>query len=115
MFAWLKTHREKAERARRSVAISNDQSLIADQVPELAGMSDVEGMAHVFVVLDEFRANSTQEQRNELQRRLGESSASFDQQGLTMPYWGNLWVVRTYQAQLGWDVPAVKPPVQSED
>lgn len=115
MFAWLKAYRERAELTRRSLAMNSDQSLIAEQVPELAGMSDVEGMAHSTRALDEFHANSTQEQRNELQRRLGASGDSFKQQGLTMPYWGNLWVIRTYQAELGWNVPAVKSAANTAD
>ena len=43
---WWKAHRERADDARRSVGLNQDQELIAAQVPELAGMSDVEGMAY---------------------------------------------------------------------
>jgi len=52
MFAWLKARREKAELTRRSLAMNSDQSLIAEQVPELGGMSEVDGMAHSFRALD---------------------------------------------------------------
>jgi len=35
---------------------------------------------------------------------------SFEREGLTMPYWGSLLVLRTYQAELGLSVPPVSRP-----
>jgi hypothetical protein len=93
--------------------MNDDQKLIAQQVPELAGMSDVDGMAYVTGQIAEWNKNCTPEQAATLAGRLLASNESFESEGLTMPYWGNLWVLRTYQTELGYDVPQVAPHVKS--
>lgn len=45
--SWWRKNREGAADTRRSLAINDDQELIAAQVPELVGLSDVQGMAYV--------------------------------------------------------------------
>jgi hypothetical protein len=111
--SWWRASREKAKRTRRSVAINSDRELIAAQVPELAGMSDVEGMAHTLRVIEEWNRTCTPEEATEFARRLLASQESWRADGMTMPYWGNLWVLRTYEAQLGRDGPAVATPVDA--
>lgn len=112
---WWWQSRERAEANRRSLAVNGDQGLIAEQVPELAGMSDVDGMAYVLHQIDEWKAACTREQATTFAGRLRASNESFQAEGLTMPYWGNLWVLRTYQIELGMDVPRVAPAARSSD
>lgn len=110
---WWRENRERSAATRRSLALSGDQEMIARQVPELVGMSDVEGMAYVLRQIDEWNKTCSPDEAENFSARLKASNESWAEQGLTMPYWGNLWVLRTYQAQLGHDVPAVAPPAGS--
>jgi hypothetical protein len=110
---WWTAKRAKAASVRASIAINDDQELIADQVPELVGMSDVEGMAYVLEQIEKWNLNCSPDQAATLQGRLGASHTAWEDDGLTMPYWGNLWVLRNYQAELGHDVPKVAPPISS--
>lgn len=109
---WWKANREGSLATRRSTAINDDQTMIAAQVPEIAGMSPVEGMAYALQQIEHWNRLCTPGQAAELAGRLAASNESWQAEGLTMPYWGNLWVLRNYQAELGQDVPAVAPPVQ---
>lgn len=111
---WWRASREKAELTRRSIAINDDQEAIQEHVPELTGMTDVEGMAYTMRQIDEWNATFSQEEAATFAGRLMASNDSWNDQGLTMPYWSNLWVLRTYQAELGRDVPAVSPPRQPD-
>lgn len=111
LLSWWKRSRERAEANRRSLAINDDKELIEQQVPELVGMTDVEGMAYVLQQIEEWNKSCTPEQAATFAGRLMASNKSFADEGLTMPYWGNLWVLRTYQTALGYDVPRVAPPV----
>jgi hypothetical protein len=113
--SWWRGYRERAAATRQSLAWNSDQELIANQVPELVGMNDVEGMAYVLRQIDEWNKTCTKEQAATLAGRLMASSESFTSQGLTMPYWANLWVLRTYQAALGHDVPRVAPQVSAAE
>lgn len=113
LLSWWNASREKAAFNRRSLAISDDKELRASQVPELIGMSDVEGMAHTLQAIENFHQACSPEESAEFRRRLLGSQQSFTAEGLLMPYWGNLWVLRTYQRELGLDAPAVAPPVAS--
>ncbi|MXP43069.1 hypothetical protein [Allopontixanthobacter sediminis] len=76
-------------------------------------MSEVEGMAHTLQAIDGFHQACAPDESIEFRRRLLGSQEAFKADGLTMPYWGSLWVLRTYQAQLGMDAPAVAPPVEN--
>lgn len=113
--SWWQQSRKRAAATRLSVAINQDQELIAQQVPELAGMTDVEGMAYVLQQIDKWNETCTPEQATTLAGRLMASNESFDAEGLTMPYWASLWTLRTYQAELGYDVPKVAPAVRSTE
>lgn len=104
---WWQANRQRAKLTRQSVALNSDQELIRQQVPELFGMSDVEGMAYVMHQIREWNKTCSDDQTATFADRLAASNKSFQADGLTMPYWGNLWVLRTYQRQLGLDVPAV--------
>ena len=108
---WWRERRERVAATRRSLAINDDQDLIAEQVPELAGMSEVQGMAYVLQQIQEWKKTCTPEEAVTFAGRLRGSSESWTADGLTMPYWGNLWVLRTYQLELGYDVPRVARPV----
>lgn len=92
--------RAKADANRRSLAINNDETLIAQHAPEVVGMGFVKGAAFVLEELRRFRANCSPNQAQELARRIGESQLSWEDQGLTMPYWGNLVVLRRFQEEL---------------
>ena len=63
-------------------------------------MSDVEGMAYTLRAIEEWNRTCTPEEAAEFASRLQASQESWRADGLTMPYWGNLWVLRTYEAQL---------------
>lgn len=106
---WWTRRREAAALTRLSLALNDNAELIAQQVPELVGMSDVEGMAYTLEQIRQWNLTCTTEESLTLAFRLAASNDSFKQDGLTMPYWGNLWVLRTFQAELGKDVPAVAP------
>jgi hypothetical protein len=106
---WLRTRSQSDEATRRSLAMNDDRELIASQVPELAGMGMVEGMAYALQQIEVWKTQATPDQVSEFINRGKRSIASFETEGLTMPYWGSLWVLRTYQRELGLDVPAVAP------
>lgn len=95
-----------------ALAPHEDQGLIASQVPELVGMSLTEGMAYVLRQFDVWNETATPSAAATLSIRLAQSQAGFEEQGKTMPYWGNLWVLRTLQAELGIAAPAVALQVE---
>jgi hypothetical protein len=109
LLSWLRKKSETDDATRRSLAINDDKELISSQVPELAGMDTVEGMAYALRQIDHWKAQTTPDQISEFINRGKRSIASFEAEGLTMPYWGALWVLRTYQRELGLDVPQVAP------
>jgi hypothetical protein len=115
MLGFLKARREKRDRAaaatRRSLAIHDNKELMAVQVPELAGMGEASGMAHTLQAIGDWNRTCTPDEAEEFATRLLASQNAWKADGLTMPYWGTLWVLRTYQAELGRDAPAVAPPV----
>ena len=106
---WLRKNSETGDATRRSLAINDDKELMSSQVPELVGMDNVEGMAYALRQIDDWKADATPDQMSEFISRGKRSIASFEAEGLTMPYWGSLWVLRTYQRELGLDVPKVAP------
>ncbi len=108
--SWWRNYRARAALDRKSIELNENQDLIAAQVPELTDMTSVEGMAYVLEQINEWNKDCTPEQAQELATRLAASQESFTADGLVMPYWGNLWVLRTYQLELGLDVPRVAPP-----
>ena len=112
---WWNTQRERARLTRQSLAWNDDHELMASQVPELSGMTDVQGMAYAMQQIDAWKAICSPEERNEFSRRGRESIASFEREGLTMPYWGTLWILRTFQKSLGLDVPEVAPKNENAD
>lgn len=107
MFEGLKARRaEKKARAaltRRSVELSEDEGLIAQNAPEVAGMGFVNGGAYILDAIREWRQTATEEQCVEFAGRLKASQDTWSEDGLTMPWWGNLVVLRNYQAELAAD------------
>lgn len=97
--------------ARESVALNENQEIIAVQVPELSGMDSVEGMAYVMIQIQDWNKVCTAENALEFTHRLANSHEAMETEGMQLPYWANLWVLRTYQKELGFDVPAVAPKV----
>ena len=64
---------------------------MAQQVPELADMTEVESMVYILRQIDEWNKTCTPEQAATLSRRLMASNGTlFKAEGLTMPYWGPL-------------------------
>lgn len=108
---WWAKQCEAVALTRQSLALNDDKELITQQVPELIGMSDVEGMAYTLEQIRQWNLTCSPDQAVTLASRLAASNEAFKADGLIMPYWGNLWVLRTLQAELGYDVPAVAPPV----
>jgi hypothetical protein len=115
LLTWWKALREGSAATRLSVKLNTDQKLIAEQTPELLGKSDVEGMAYVLEQIKEWNKVCTPDQAASFAARLKASNEAWAQEGLTMPYWGNLWVLRSFQTELCMDVPAVAPPVGRSD
>ena len=112
---WWAKQRETAALTRQSLAWNDDPELIAEQVPELTGMSDVEGMAYTLEQMRQWNLTCSRAEAAALANRLAASNEAFEADGLTMPYWGNLWVLRALQAKLGYDVPAVAARVDESD
>jgi hypothetical protein len=97
---WWAARKRGIELTRRSVEINDDEDAIAANVPELVGMGFVKGAAHTLGEIDRFRENCTPEQAAVFAGRLTASRQSWADEGLTMPYWGNLWVLRKLQADI---------------
>lgn len=110
LVSWWRQSREREAATRRSLALNDDEKLIATQVPELAGMGSVQGMAYVLEQIQEWNKTCTKEQAATFSVRLLASNEAWTANRMTMPYWGNLWVLRNYQRELGHDVPHVAPP-----
>lgn len=104
---WWQARKVTASAQRSSLALNADQGLIGLNVPELLGMSDVEGMAYVLQQIEAWNHQCSQEEAVTFVARLQASKEAWDSEGLTMPYWGNLWILRNLQAELGWEVPTV--------
>ncbi|MGQ2930796.1 MAG: hypothetical protein ACT6Q3_10015 [Sphingopyxis sp.] len=107
MLGWWKRWRDRTAETKASLAISDNIEFRASQVPELIGMEDVEAMAYILKQIEEWNSICTSSQSAEYASRLKASGDAWNEQGLTMPYWGNLWVLRTYQSELGLSVPPV--------
>jgi hypothetical protein len=97
---WWTARKRKIERTKRSGAISDDEALIAQHAPELTGMGFVDGGAFILDQIDTFNKTATPEQSLELTARLQASHVSWEEEGLTMPYWANLVVLRRLQADI---------------
>ncbi len=97
---WLRVRQRRIELTRRSVDLSNDERLIAENAPELSGMGFVKGAAFVLEQIDEFNKTATEAHSIELAGRLLASNRSWEADGLAMPYWGNLVVLRRLQADI---------------
>ena len=90
-------------------AATRNPVFIASQVPELAGMPVLEGMVHTSREIEHWRSTASPQEWQELQRKRSKAVAYSVAKGLAMPYWGDLWLLRTYQRELGQDVPWVSP------
>ena len=112
--SWWAGSKERASQNRQQQSFANPQ-LIASQVPELTGMSFVDGAAHTLEETEAWRQTASEQEWAEVQRRQLETIATFEAEGVVMPYWGNLWLLRTYQRELGLDVPWVAPANKSKD
>ena len=97
---WWNARKAKSERTQMSVDINEDEDAISLMAPEVAGMGFVRGGAFVLKALDEFNQGCTHEQSLELAARLIASQESWQSEGLTMPYWGSLVVLRKLQSEI---------------
>lgn len=111
---WWIAKRQRTAQTRQSLEIENNQEMIAQQVPEVAGKSDVERMAYILEQIKEWNSYCTPTHAQTFSERLKASQEAWANDGMTMPTWGNLWVLRTYQRELGLDVPNVAAPVPDE-
>jgi hypothetical protein len=68
------------------LALNDDKQLIAQQVPELTGMSDVEGMAYTLEQIRQWNLTCSQNQAAALVARLAASDEAFKADGLMMRY-----------------------------
>jgi hypothetical protein len=98
--AWWSESRRRAEFAQCALEMSCDAGAIARLAPEVAGMSAVRGAAYVLQRIAIFQESSTPAQARMLAARLLEVRQVWEGQGLPMPYWGNLAVLRTLQAEI---------------
>jgi hypothetical protein len=97
---WWSESRKRAEFAQRALDMSCDAGAIARLAPEVAGMSAARGAAYVCQRIAIFQESSTSAQARMLAARLLEARQVWEGQGLPMPYWGNLAVLRTLQAEI---------------
>lgn len=104
---FISEHLQANKAAKELVALNENQEIIAIQVPELSGMNSVEGMAYVMTQIQDWNKVCTAQNALEFAHRLAGSHDAMKAEGLQLPYWANLWVLRTYQKELGFDVPAV--------
>ena len=111
---WWIEKKQRAAKMRQILEIENSQELITQQVPEVAGKSDVERMAYILDQIKDWNGYCTPEQAQTFASRLKASQEAWESDGLIMPSWGNLWVLRNYQRELGFDVPHVAPPTAEE-
>lgn len=100
LLGWWRARKERQALVRESVRISEDPAAIAEHAPELVGMSFVEGGAYIMRAIDEFNETATPEQSAMFAGRLIASQQAWADDGLTMPYWANLWILRTLQTEL---------------
>jgi hypothetical protein len=107
MLAAWQRWRVKAAADRLSMKINDDVELRAHYTPELIGMSDVEGMAHTLEQANVWKAECSPEDLQEWGLFAGALHDQWVANGLTMPYWANLWALRTIQRRLGFKVPPV--------
>ena len=110
---WWNDRKQKAAKTRQDLEIENDQDLIAQQVPEVVGKSDVERMAYILEQIEDWNSYCTPEQAATFATRLKASQEAWQGDGMTMPTWGSLWVLRRFQRELGMDVPQVASPPNS--
>jgi hypothetical protein len=87
-----------------------DENAIARLAPELSGMALVEGASHVRHKLEVFQESCTPAQAKILTSRLLASRQIWEAQGLAMPYWGTLVVLRTLQAEIAAQSVTLAPP-----
>jgi hypothetical protein len=83
---WWAKQRQAAAIARQSLASNDDKQLIAQQVPELTRMSDVEGMAYTLEQIRQRNLTCSQKQAAALVARLAASNEAFKTDGLLMRY-----------------------------
>jgi len=95
---WWMGGLEKAKVARRSADLNEDQVSIEARLPELAGLDSVEGAAYSCQQFLEWNCTCTVKQASEVAGLIAASSERWRAEGLLIPYWGDLWVLRRYQA-----------------
>ena len=98
---WWESRKEAAALTRRSLELNGDKALIAQHLLEFTGMSGVEGMAYTLEQARLWNLACTKAEAQTFVGRLAASNEAFKADGLTMPYWGNLWVLPTLQAEIG--------------
>lgn len=98
--SWWRARQEASARVRENLAMNSNQEAIAHFVPELLGVDEVKGMAHVLDQIGEWNKTCTPDQAATFAGRLIASQESWEKDGMVMPYWGTLAVLRSYQDEL---------------
>lgn len=98
---WWARRKQVDAANRKSLEINDDERAIAEHAPELSGLGYVAGAAYVLREIDAFMESAAREDAAELAGRLIASQSSWTSEGLTMPYWGNLVVLRRLQDEIG--------------
>jgi hypothetical protein len=105
--AWWNERMRRVGSAQRTPETDNDQRAIARLAPEVWGMNFVAGAAYVLDKVMIFQESCTPAQAKIFTSRLSESRRLWEAQELTMPYWGNLAVLRTLQGEIA--AQAIRP------
>lgn len=97
---WWHRIRTRAALGRRPFVVLRDAAMMARHVPELVGKSEHEARCHIAAQLAEWQQSCTAQQAETFAKRLKGAHESWRATGVAKPYWSDLWVLRTYQAEL---------------
>jgi hypothetical protein len=86
--------------ARPAYEFHNDEKAITRLAPEISGMAPAKGAAYVRFSLRVFQETCTPVQAKILTSRLRDARQWGQAQGFSMPYWEDLVVLRTLQAEI---------------
>lgn len=97
---WWYRIRAHAALVRRPFLVLTDRAAMARHVPELVDKTEHEAIDYIQAQLDGWHRACTPQQAETFARRLKGAHESWRAMGAPKPYWSDLWVLRTYQAEL---------------
>jgi hypothetical protein len=98
--AWWNGYRRRASLAQHALEMTCDARAMTRMAPEIAGMSAAQGGRYVRQRIAIFQECGTPGEAATLATRLSQAQRMWEGQGLPMPYWGDLVVLRTLQAEI---------------